>query len=135
MQVDFEYLGKLADRFHKDYLCDGGYQAYVEGRHVFTIEFNPEINNVRVHMAWPMFRDLVSKYARVPVTCSQSAGSLYLECTILNVRCVACMFADDLKAEFDLLGLSNEDCPGSCEDDILNLFTLWQNITGWNLRR
>lgn len=134
MYVDFEHLRKLADEFRAAHDADGGWDALDEGRYVYRISFEPCDASVEVHMSWPMFRRLVEEHATEPVDISSlNSTALYFKSRLLGVNCVALIYTSDMQALFEECGLPDEDHPIYYEDDIRNLFTLWQNISGWNL--
>lgn len=134
MYVDFQHLHKLAEQFREAHQADGGHQAYLEGRHVYSIQFQPESAEVNVHMSWPMFRRLVEEHATAPVSISSLGPySLHFKSRLLGIDCVALLYTSDMQALFEECGLPYEDHPICYEGDIRNLFNLWQNISGWNL--
>ena len=105
---------------------------------MYSIEFKPDVNNVRVHMSWTMFKNLVADIQleqRVPEITRVNSKSIVCFFKMHDVDCVACLGPNDLKQEFELLGLPDEDHTIDFEDDVLRLFNLWQSVTGWGLLR
>jgi hypothetical protein len=134
MYVDFEHLRKLAEEFRAAHDADGGLDALTKGSYVYSIHFEPCEARVEVHMSWPMFRRLVEEYATEPVDISSlNSTALYFKSRLLGVDCVALIYVHEIQALFEECGLPDEDHPICYEDDPRNLFTLWQNISGWNL--
>lgn len=135
MKLDFENLKTIAAKLSAAYEED--MPASYSERYVYSLEFYPrnQAFEVRTHIAWPMFRELVeSNQAAVAISVVRSQmTSLHLQAEIQGVLCVACVFMHELQSMFDDLGLPDEDHPINFDDDIRNLFNLWQNLTGWGL--
>lgn len=130
MKLDLEHIKRIARDFQEQYREDGGEAAYWAGRHVFTIEFVPETGKTRIHMAWPLFRNLVANEADGPTKISrtEAAHRLFLECSVQGIECVAIISDDMLQAEYATLGL-----PQHTYNDMLQSFKEWQTITAWNI--
>lgn len=129
MKLDFDQLKQMALKFNKDYLEDGDLcENMNKGAHVYTISFDPREARARVHLQWPYFRNQVANEADHPVSCSKIDDyALYLTCashgveinTILDKSEIVSMLRE-LVAEV------------RAHDDIMVLFILWQNLTGWD---
>lgn len=135
MKLDFDYIQRIADQLHRAYLEDGGEKAYLEGRHVFNLQFEPETKSVEVHVLWPMFKQLVANEAEEPAkysTVPEIRNALHFSCKVQGVKLVAILYRYILVEELKALELP-EDCELCESDDIENLLALWQNMTGWNL--
>lgn len=131
MKLNFDYLHRVADQLHEAYMEDGGEQAYVEGRHVFSIGICPEAAEVEVHVAWPMFKQLVANEGDEPAKSYRISGqsrALYWTCKVQGVMLRAVLYHYVIVEELKALEL-----PVDTADDIENLLILWQNATGWNL--
>lgn len=135
MKLDFENLKAFADKLSAAYEED--IPASYNERHVYSLEFYPhnQAFEVRTHVAWPMFRELVdSNQAAVDISVVHSQmTSLHVQAKIQGVLCVDCVFMHELRHMFEDLGLPDEEHPINFDDDIRNLFNLWQNLTGWGL--
>ena len=133
MKLDFSELKAIASKFKSDWVADGGDQAYREGRHVYSIEFTPECSEIRVHMAWPMLQGLVSAKKNVVVDLTNVGSNVHLQCRLEGVTCVAVVSIVDLKGMFEEMGLPDEDHTINFDDSPVNLFRMWQSVSGWNL--
>lgn len=137
MKLDFEQLKQMALEFNKDYLEDGDLCANMDkGAHVYTISFDPQEARARVHMQWPYFRNQVATEAAHSTSYSKlDAETLHLMCdshgveisTILNKFEVMTMLMELVVEQ------PNDDYEVFEDDDILALFIMWQNLSGWNL--
>ena len=65
MNINFKYLKDVATTLHAMHREDKN--AYWEGRHVFSVEFEPEHGTVKVHVQWPTFRNLQQRFPNSPV--------------------------------------------------------------------
>ena len=135
MKIDFQQINNLAQKFYEDHREDIN---HLDDRYVYTIEFAPGTGKSRIHMQWPYFRDLVANEASSSVRHSviranPNEPTLHFECKIQHTLCVAVMLMQNLRAEFELLGLLDEDHPINFNADIEDLFSLWQHLTGWGL--
>lgn len=137
MKLDFDQLKQMALKFNQDYREDGDLCENMDkGAHVYTISFDPREARARVYLQWPYFRNQVANEADHPISCSKlDENTLDLVCdthgveisTILNKSEVVTMLKE----------LVAEDPEGNyevCEDDdIIAMFIIWQNMTGWDL--
>lgn len=65
MNINFKYLKDVATTLHAMHREDK--KAYWEGRHVYSVEFEPEHGTVKVHVQWPTFRNLQKRFPNSPV--------------------------------------------------------------------
>lgn len=140
MKIDFDYLNKIATQLHEAFVEDGGTEAYTTGQYVYSIQIKPESKRVEVHTRWPYFRDLVANESDCFATYSIISTMdrwMYWQCDIQAVHLVACLSKGDIVRELqELVSEHPESDYEICEDDdIENLFTTWQNMTGWNLKK
>lgn len=137
MKLDFDQLKQMALKFNQDYLEDGDLcENMGKGAHVYTISFDPREARVRVHLQWPYFRNQVANEADHPATYyKMDDDTLHLACdshgveisTILNRSEVVSMLKE-------LVAEHPEGDYEVCEDDdIVAMFIIWQNMTGWDL--
>ena len=125
MQREYQLDGELSNQLNK-------------GLHVYSIQFEPSNGRVSAHIQWLYFRNLVANEADHPATITKvEVGTPWLHgtCTSHGVEIHTCLnkyeVVDMLK---ELVAEHTEDNYEVCEDDdIMALFTIWQNMTGWDL--
>ena len=137
MKLDFDQLKQMALRFNKDYLEDGDHCTTMDkGAHVYSIIFDPREARVRVHLQWPYFRNQVANEADHPASVSRmDSSTLHLVCDTHGVEICTILnkfeVVDMLK---ELVAEHPESDYEVCEDDdIVAMFIIWQNMTGWDL--
>ena len=141
MKIDFDYINRVAAKLHEAFVEDGGMEAYSEGRHVYSLRIEPETKRVEIHVQWPMFRNLVANEADAPATCNKISSVenmdpwMHWHCDVQGVHLTACVNKWDVIQDLkELVSEHPESDYEICEDDdIENLFNIWQNMTGWNL--
>lgn len=136
MKLDLDALKQLGQGMQKAYQADGDpCEQLDKGLHVYRISFEPSTGRVEAHVQWPYFRNLVANEADHPATCITHDDWLHLSCASHGVELVTYLPKDEV---VDMLKELVAEQPESdyevCEDDdIINLFTIWQNMTGWDL--
>ena len=137
MKLDFDQLKQMALKLNQDYQEDGGLCENMDkGAHVYGIQFEPQTGRAHVHLQWPYFRNQVANEADHPATYTKELTGceawLHLRCTTHGVEISTCVRKRDVINELKALELpaDYEICEN---DDILVLFILWQNMTGWDL--
>lgn len=141
MKIDFDFINNVATKLHEAFIADGGMQAYKEGRYVHSLCIEPSTKQVEIHVQWPMFRNLVTTKANAPATYTKdSTGDnavswMHWHCDVQGMHIIACLNKWDVIRDLrELVAEHPESGYEICEDDdIENLFSLWQNMTGWNL--
>lgn len=136
MKLDFEQLRKLSCKLHQDWTEDGDICEQLDkGDMVYSISFEPSTGACRAHVQWPYFRNLVANEADHPATYTTQYDWLHLSCTSHGVEIVTCLEkAEIVNMLKELVAEHPEGDYEVCEDDdIINLFTIWQNMTGWDL--
>lgn len=129
MKLDLDQLRQMALKFNQDYLEDGDlWENMCKGAQVYTISFEPQKARASVHLQWSYFRNLVANEADHPATYRKYDGWLYLSCTSHGVEISACLDKTDVVNMLKELGAAFRR-----DADIISLFTIWQNITGWDL--
>lgn len=137
MKLDFMYLDRVRQHLQLQSKVDP--KEYAEGRYVYEIRFCPSSGKCEIHMQWPMFRNLITNESDRPVEVDRLAyGSspavLHMTGWVQGVEIRVCVdkheIINDLK---ECLGDNYEAYEVHEDEDILALFTLWQNMTGWNL--
>lgn len=128
MKLDLEYLHKVSNNLHQLYRESGGYNP---DEHVYHVQFEPDHKLIRCHISWPYFRNLIANEADGPTEVHKVQEALHLSTRVQGIEMVTCLFKPEV---LELL----EECPESaqalCEDDdILAMFIVWQNATGWNM--
>ena len=139
MKIDFDYIRKVSDNFKQ--VCVEDPNAYDNGRFVFSVQFEPETGLTNVHVQWPYFRNLVANSADAPAVCTKVYTGenmhpwMYWTASVLGCGIVTCVNKFDIIKDLrDLVAEHPESDYEICEDDdIENLFSIWQNMTGWNL--
>ena len=136
MRLNLDAL-KIASRdMQRMYLDEGDVHTQLDkGSHVYSISFEPSTGRVSAHIQWPMFRYLVANEADHPATCHEHDTWLHLSCTSHGVEITACLDKSEIVNMLkELVAEHPESDYEICEDDdIINLFTIWQNMTGWDL--
>lgn len=136
MKLDLDQLKRMGDTMQVTYQADGDVCAQLDkGSHVYRISFEPSTSRVEAHVQWPYFRNLVANEADHPATYTTHDDWLHLSCSSHGVEIVTCL------PKYEVVNMLKElvsEHPESdyevCEDDdIINLFTIWQNMTGWDL--
>ena len=137
MKLNFEYLDRV--RQHLQFQSKLDSKEYAEGRYVYEIRFSPSSGKCEIHMQWPMFRNLIANESDRPVEVDRLAygsgpATLHMTGWVQGIEIRACVdkyeIIDDLKEH---LGNSYEAYEVLEDEDIMALFTFWQNMTGWNL--
>ena len=136
MKLNLDKLRVLGGTMQEAYQADGDLCTQLDkGSHVYRISFEPISGRVEAHVQWPYFRNLVANEADCPATYHEHDGWLHLSCMSHGVEITTCLqkteVVDMLK---ELVAEHPESDYEICEDDdIINLFVIWQNMTGWNL--
>ena len=136
MKLNLDALKALGTSLQKTYQVDGDLPDQLDkGSHVYRISFEPSTGRVEAHIQWPYFRNLVANEADHPATYTVHEGWMHLSCTSHGVEITTCL---EKAAVVSMLKELVAEYPESdyeiCEDDdIINLFTIWQNMTGWDL--
>lgn len=139
MKLDLDKLKYMGEQLQSDYQLDGGlYEQLDKGQQVYSIQFEPSTGRVSAHIQWPYFRNLVANEADHPATITKVENRqpwLHCSCTSHGVEISACLdkceMVDMLK---ELIAEHPERDYEVCEDDdIMTLFIIWQNMTGWDL--
>ena len=139
MKLDLDALKQIGQGMQRAYQVDGDLSDQLDqGLHVYSINFEPGTGRVSAHIQWLRFRNLVANEADCPATITKvEAGTpwLHCSCTSHGVEIYACLNKYEV---VDMLKEFVAEHPESdyeiCEDDdIISLFTIWQNMTGWDL--
>lgn len=136
MRLDLDALKITSQDMRRMFLDDGDFSDQLnKGSYVYRISFEPSTGRVEAHIQWPYFRNLVVSEADHPATYHEYDGWLHLSCTSHGVEITTCL---EKAAVVNMLKELVAEHPESdyeiCEDDdIVNLFTIWQNMTGWDL--
>lgn len=128
MYLDFDNLKTIAAKLHEEYEAD--MPASRGDRHVYTIEFHPaEPDSLRVHVEWGLFKALVEDNLSTIVDMSSvPPKAIHLSARVRGITLIAVLFDFQVKDLFD-----KADYPVNFTGDTLELFKLWQNLTGWGL--
>lgn len=136
MKLDFDQLQRMAQKFHQDYREDGDLCEQLDkGAHVYCISFEPRTDRARVHLQWPYFCNQVANEADHSTACDKLGEDiLHLTCyshgveisTILGRHEIINMLKEHLGDNYEYYEVHEDE-------DILALFIIWQNLTGWNL--
>lgn len=130
MKLDLDYLHKVSDNLHQLYRDAGGYNPE---EHVYSLHFEPDDNNVSCHISWPYFRNLVANETDVDVS-KAGAIALHLAARMQGIEITACVFKDEIVGMLkEHLGSAYASYEVHEDEDVLALFDLWQNLTGWGL--
>ena len=136
MKLDLDVLKQLGQEMQKAYQVDGDTSSQLDkGLHVYRVSFEPSTGRVEAHVQWPRFRNLVANEADHPATYTTHDNWLHLSCTSHGVEIVTCLDKCEVVSMLKkLIAEHPENCYEVCEDDdIINLFKTWQNMTGWDL--
>ena len=137
MKLDFDQLKRMALKFNQDYLEDGDLCENMDkGAHVYSISFEPREARARVHLQWSYFRNQVANEADHPVSCYKiDSSALHLACDTHGVEISTVLYRYEVVAMLrDLVAEHPESDYEICEDDdVVALFIIWQNMTGWDL--
>lgn len=136
MKLDLDALKRTSQEMQKEYQDSGDICTHLDkGYHVYRISFEPSTGRVEAHVQWPYFRNLVANEADHPATYHEHDSWLHLSCTSHGVGITTCLEkAEIVKMLKELVAEHPESDYETCEDDdIINLFTIWQNMTGWDL--
>ena len=139
MRLDLDALKQMGLGMQKAYQVDGDTSDQLDrGLHVYSINFEPSTGRVSAHIQWPRFRYLVANEADRPADVHKVTtdyGWLHCSCTSHGVEISTCLNKHEVVNMLkELVAEHPESDYEICEDDdILNLFTIWQNMTGWNL--
>lgn len=139
MKLDFDQLRRLGLKWQQDYRERGELCKQLDkGEHVYSIQFEPSTGRVSVHLQWLYFMSLVANEADHPATITKMSADqswLHCSCTTHGVEICACLNKYEVVSMLkELVAEHPESDYEICEDDdIINLFTTWQNMTGWNL--
>ena len=132
MKLDLDYLHKVSDNLHQLYREAGDYNP---DEHVYNVQFSPECNDIRCHISWPYFRNLIANEADAPCEMSRVEEALHLRARVHGVEMVCCVFRHEVVSMLkELVAEHPEGDYEVCEDDdIVAMFIIWQNMTGWDL--
>ena len=136
MKLDFDQLKRMALKFNKDYLEDGDLCENMDkGAHVYTISFDPREARARVHLQWPYFRNQVANEADHPATYHKlDDNTLHLMCDTHGIEISAILSKSEvINMLKEHLGSAYVAYEGHEDEDVLALFIIWQNMTGWDL--
>ena len=136
MKLDLDALKQMGQELQRAYQVDGDLLDQLDqGLHVYSIHFEPSTGRVSAHIQWSRFRNLVANEADHPATYSVHEGWMHLSCACHGVEITTCLEkAEVVNMLKELVAEYPESDYEICEDDdIINLFTIWQNMTGWDL--
>lgn len=136
MKLDLDALKQIGLGMQKAYKVDGDLLDQLDqGLHVYQISFEPSTGRVKAHVQWPYFRNLVANEADHPATYHEHDGWMHLSCTSHGVEIITCLMKAEVVSMLKVLVAEHPESDYEiCEDDdIINLFTIWQNMTGWDL--
>ena len=137
MKIDFENIKRMNDALHQAFLEDGGDEAWLKGTHVYSLHFEPDKHSASMHLQWPLFVQTVANMADKPATyvihSAEPAGATWMHwnCSVLGIDITACIDRADMVAF--MKQLDSVDFHYEPEDNVEDLFALWQHFTGWNL--
>lgn len=137
MKLDFGQLRRLGFKWQQDYRERGELAEQLDkGEHVYSIQFEPSTGIVSVHIQWPYFMSLVANGADHPAIIRKVGANqpwLHCSCTSKNVEISACLDKSEVVNMLkELVAEHPEGDYEVCEDDdIMALFVIWQNMTGW----
>lgn len=121
MSLNFKHLHEVSDELRD--LFNEAYEVSFYGA-----------GRVRVHLHWDSFRALTEHKAETPVECTEVQDCLHCATKIEGVEVVACVFKEEvLQMLHEHLGSNYEYYEVHEDDDILALFSTWQNASGWNM--
>lgn len=137
MKLDFEQLNRMKENLHKLFLEDGNTsQQLGKGSMVYSVSFDPGCNTARVHVQWPYFCNLVANEADRPATYSvikqpsDETVWMHWTCFVQGIEISACMNRSDI---IQTMQESQVNFHWTDEDNVEDLFKLWQHFTGWNM--
>ena len=136
MKLDLDALKRISQEMQRDYQAAGDLCTQLDrGEHVYRISFDPCADRVEAHVQWLYFRNLVANEADHPATYHEHEGWLHMNCTSHGVEITTCLQKSEVVNMLkELVAEHPESDYEICEDDdIINLFTIWQNMTGWDL--
>ena len=141
MKLDLDKLRVLGGTMKEAYQTDGDFCTQLDkGSHVYRISFEPSTGSVEAHIQWPMFRNLVANEADHPAVISKHSvdgdqSFLHCSCSSHGVEISTCLHKHEVVNMLkNLVAEHPESDYKVCEnDDILILFIVWQNMTGWDL--
>ena len=87
------------------------------------------------HISWPYFRNLIANEADAPCEVTKTKNALHLSASVQGIEMVSCVFKQDVVNMLkELVAEHPEGAYEVCEDDdIVAMFIIWQNMTGWDL--
>ena len=135
MKLDLDALKQIGQGMQKAYQVDSDpCEQLDKGSHVYRISFEPSTGRVEAHVQWPYFRNLVANEADHPATYTVHDGWLHLDCTTHGVEITTCLPKSEvINMLKEHLGSDYEVYEVHEDEDVLALFKLWQNLTGWDL--
>lgn len=136
MKLNLAHIKRMGEALQKDYLTAGDICTQLDkGEHVYRISFEPDTGRVEAHVQWPYFRNLVANEADHPAAYHEHEDWMLLSCTSHGVKIATVLQKSEVIAMLkELVAEHPESDYEICEDDsIINLFTIWQNMTGWDL--
>ena len=135
MELDLDQLKRMGDTMQVSYQADGDVCAQLDkGSHVYRISFEPSTGRVEAHVQWPYFRNLVANEADHPATYTVHDDWLHLDCTTHGVEITTCLPKSEvINMLKEHLGSNYEAYEVHEDEDVLALFIIWQNMTGWDL--
>ena len=139
MRLDLDALKQIGQGMQREYKVDGELLNQLDkGLYVYRISFEPSTGRVEAHIQWSRFRNLVANEADCPATIRKVEAAqpwLHCACTSHGVEVCACLEKYEVVAMLkELVAEHPEGDYEVCEDDdIMALFTTWQNMTGWDL--
>lgn len=139
MKLNLDALKALGTSLQKAYQVDGDLLDQLDqGLHVYRISFEPSTGRAEAHVQWPYFRNLVANEADHPADVHKVTTEhdwLHCSCTCHGVELSTCLEKTEIVNMLkELVAEHPESDYEICEDDdILNLFTIWQNMTRWDL--
>lgn len=139
MKLDLDALRQLGQGIQRECQADGDLCEQLDkGQYVYSIHFEPSTGRVSTHIQWPYFRNLVASEADHPATITKVEDSqtwLHCSCTSHGVEISACLAKHEVVNMLkELVAEHPESDYEICEDDdIMDLFVIWQNMTGWDL--
>lgn len=139
MKLDLDALKQMGLGMQEAHQVDGdALDQLNKGLYVYSISFEPSTGRVSAHIQWPRFRYLVANEADHPANITRVENGtpwLHCSCTSHGVEIHTCLNKYEVVNMLkELVAEHPESDYEICEDDdIINLFAIWQNMTGWNL--
>lgn len=135
MKLNFDYINTVSKRLHA--MSQQEPDAYYKGNHVYEIRFTPSTGKAEIFMQWPMFRNLIANEADGPVEVDclnrgTKHASLHIIGKVQGVEVRTCVDKQEVIDDLRALELP-ADYEIDESADIVDLFIIWQNMTGWNL--